>query len=90
MANNSDRYAAIWEQADGPAWHARHGLTAAQYQQAFDQPLAEGYRLKCVSGYSLQIDAMNSDVLGYVKYNFNNLLTTFESELVQAQREHED
>jgi arginine decarboxylase-like protein len=28
----------------------------------------------------------NSDVLGYVKYNSNNLLTVFESELIQAQR----
>jgi Bacterial tandem repeat domain 1 len=53
MANNSDRYAAIWEKADGPAWQARHGLTSAQYQQAFDQLLAEGYRLKCVSGYAI-------------------------------------
>ena len=30
----------------------------------------------------------NSDVLGYVKYNSNNLLTVFESELVQAQRDN--
>jgi len=30
----------------------------------------------------------NCDVLGYVKYNSNSLLTTFESELVQAQRDN--
>jgi hypothetical protein len=48
-----DRYAAIWEQRDGPPWQARHGLNAAQYQQVFDQLAAEGYRLVHVSGYDV-------------------------------------
>jgi hypothetical protein len=30
-----DRYAAIWEKREGPAWQARHGLTSAQYQNVF-------------------------------------------------------
>jgi V8-like Glu-specific endopeptidase len=47
----SDRYAAIWEQSAGPAWVARHGLTSAQYQQAFDELVAQGFRLVHVSGY---------------------------------------
>lgn len=47
------RYAAIWDKQSGPAWAARHGLSAAQYQQAFDQLSAQGYRLKMVSGYSV-------------------------------------
>lgn len=49
----STRYAAIWDKASGPAWVARHGLTAAQYQAAFDQYVAQGYRLKMVNGYSV-------------------------------------
>src|SRR5262245_2084837 len=48
------RYAAIWEQAPGPAWEARHGLTAAQYQATFDSLVAQGYRLVHVAGYSVQ------------------------------------
>ena len=47
-----ERYAAIWEKTSGPAWVARHGLTAAQYQQAFDDYTHQGYRLRHVSGYS--------------------------------------
>ena len=31
------RYAAIWEERDGPAWVARHGLTPSQYQNQFDE-----------------------------------------------------
>jgi urease beta subunit len=45
-----DRYAAIWEQVSGPAWVARHGMTSAGYQQEFDRLVAQGYRLRLVSG----------------------------------------
>ncbi|MEJ8854522.1 papain-like cysteine protease family protein [Variovorax robiniae] len=47
------RYTAIWDKVSGPAWTARHGLTAAQYQQAFDENAKQGYRLKMVNGYSV-------------------------------------
>lgn len=47
------RFAALWEQGQGGAWVARHGLTSAQYQQAFDSYLAQGYRLRTVSGYGV-------------------------------------
>lgn len=47
------RYAAIWEKSPGPAWEARHGLTAAQYQAQFNALLGQGYRLICVSGYEV-------------------------------------
>ena len=40
-----ERYAAYL------AWVARHGLTPAQYQAAFDQFTRQGYRLSVVSGY---------------------------------------
>jgi CubicO group peptidase (beta-lactamase class C family) len=45
------RFSAIWEQEAGPDWIARHRLTAAQYQQLFDDLSGLGYRLRCVSPY---------------------------------------
>jgi hypothetical protein len=48
-----DRYAAIWEKSEGPAWVARHGLSAQAYQQEFDNWVGQGFRLKLVSGYSV-------------------------------------
>jgi polyglycine hydrolase-like protein len=47
-----DRYAAVFEQKGGPPFQARHGLTAAQYQQTFDQLVPQGFRPVIVSGYS--------------------------------------
>jgi uncharacterized ParB-like nuclease family protein len=48
-----DRYAAIWEADGGPPFTARHGLDSDQYQQTFDQLVAQGFRLTDVSGYSV-------------------------------------
>ena len=50
--NGTAHFAAIWERGSSPAWVARHGLTSAEYQAAFDQFVREGYRLVHVSGYS--------------------------------------
>lgn len=44
-----ERYAAIFEQGPGPAWVARHGLTSAAYQQAYDRLVPQGYRPRWVS-----------------------------------------
>ncbi len=46
-------YAAIWEKSPGPAFQARHGLNSQQYQQAFDQLVGQGFRLKLVNGYTV-------------------------------------
>jgi len=46
-------YAAIWVQASGPAWQARHAMTSDQYQQMFDQLTGQGYRPTWVSGYAV-------------------------------------
>ena len=46
------RFAAIFEQSGGPPWMARHGLSASDYQAAFDSAGAQGYRLTHVCGYS--------------------------------------
>src|SRR6266705_1375406 len=51
--DGEDHYAAIWEQRGGVAWEARHGMTADQYQQTFDQLVSQGYRLVQVNGYSI-------------------------------------
>lgn len=48
----SARFNAVWVKRGGPAWAARHGLTAAAYQVAFDQLVAEGFRPLVVSGYA--------------------------------------
>ncbi|MFE7136044.1 serine hydrolase [Streptomyces sp. NPDC057638] len=40
-----ERFACLWERAAGPAWSARHGLTAAEYQVAFDTHRDQGFRL---------------------------------------------
>jgi hypothetical protein len=50
---SEDLYVACWEKSAGPAWEARHGLTAADYQSTFNTLVGKGYRLKCVSGYEL-------------------------------------
>lgn len=49
----TDYYAAVWEQRPGPAWQARHGLTAARYQEEFDKLTSQGYRPINVSGYTV-------------------------------------
>jgi hypothetical protein len=46
------RFAAIWEKREGVAFVGRHGLTASEYQRAFDEQLAAGFQLVCVNGYS--------------------------------------
>ena len=51
------RFNGVWEQRDGPAWQARHGLTSDEYQATFDALVQQGYRLVCVSGYAENGDA---------------------------------
>jgi hypothetical protein len=46
------RFNAVWVKRDGPAFQARHGLTAQQYQETFDSLAGQGFRLTCVSGYA--------------------------------------
>ncbi len=46
------RFNAVWVQRPGPAWAARHGLTATTYQLVFDQLVAQGFSPTAVSGYA--------------------------------------
>lgn len=48
-----ERYAAIWEKGNGPAFVARHGLMPQAYQQEFDHWVGQGFRLKLVNGYAV-------------------------------------
>jgi len=45
------RFACIFQQGATGPWVARHGLTAQQYQAAFDEFTSQGYQLDWVSGY---------------------------------------
>jgi Bacterial tandem repeat domain 1 len=45
-----DRRDALRQQGSGP-WQARHGLTAAGYQQAFDNLRNQGFMPVQVAGY---------------------------------------
>ncbi len=51
--SGSGTFAAVWNQSSG-SWVARHGLTSAQYQSAFDNFVGQGYQLIDVEGYSGQ------------------------------------
>src|SRR5215469_7604729 len=55
---SQDLYAAIWRKIPGaPAWQARHGMTAADYQAFFDQVTAQGYKPVVVCGYGDGVQA---------------------------------
>jgi Polyglycine hydrolase-like, structural repeat len=47
------RFATVWSKVDGPPWVARHNLTSAEYQSAFDALASVGYRLISLSGYAI-------------------------------------
>lgn len=48
----TSRYSSIWEPLDGVAWQARHGISAADYQQTFTELATQGYRLVDVDVHS--------------------------------------
>ncbi|MDT0453113.1 serine hydrolase [Streptomyces hesseae] len=50
---NGERFACVWDRYAGPAWEARHGLTAQEYQDEFDAQNQHGFRLVRVVGYSI-------------------------------------
>jgi len=51
---NKTYYSGIWEKTAGPAWNARHGMTAAQYQNTFNDMSRDGYGITHVSAYSVK------------------------------------
>lgn len=54
MPDDGSRYAAIWVKDDGAPFVAHHGMTAAQYQQQFDQLVGgQGFVLSLVNGHTV-------------------------------------
>lgn len=51
--NDAVRFAALWEKKSGPAWVARHGMTASSYQSQFNYWTSRGYRLTWIQGYAI-------------------------------------
>ena len=51
--NGKAHYAAIWKKTGGGAWKARHGMTAAKYQDAFNAYKAQGYKPMHVDAYTV-------------------------------------
>lgn len=51
VVNGKEMFAAVWEKTTGNEQIARHNLTAAKYQDAFNEYTAKGYDLKVISGY---------------------------------------
>src|SRR5437870_6262235 len=58
----ADYYAGIWEQNDGRAWQAFHGLNASDYQTRFNQYTSQGYRPVHVAGYGVNGTALYSGI----------------------------
>ncbi|BCY07593.1 hypothetical protein [Actinoplanes sp. L3-i22] len=52
-SGGQERFAAVFEQRQGPTFQARHNLTSAQYQQFFDTVVPQGFRPTILSGYSV-------------------------------------
>ena len=46
-------FATIWEQQQGPAWEARHGLGAADWQAEFEALTRRGFSLRRVAAYAV-------------------------------------
>jgi Bacterial tandem repeat domain 1 len=44
-------FVAVFEQGAGPQFEIRHNLTSDDYQQTYDQLVAQNYRPRIVSGY---------------------------------------
>ena len=51
------RFNAVWVKRSGPAFQARHNLTAQQYQATFDDLVRQGFRPTTVSGYAINGEA---------------------------------
>jgi CubicO group peptidase (beta-lactamase class C family) len=52
VVNSEERFAAYFEKSAGSPQVCRHAMTSAQYQQAFNDTVAQGYRLVLVNGYT--------------------------------------
>jgi hypothetical protein len=51
-ADDGTRYAAIWEKTAGPAFVARHSMSAQVMQQEFDKQMGQGWCITLINGYA--------------------------------------
>ncbi len=51
--NGSERYAALFEKKNGPAWIAKHSLSGADYQTQFNTLSGQGYQVSFISAYKV-------------------------------------
>ncbi len=58
-AGGNERYAALFEKKNGPAWVAKHAMSSADYQANVNTLAGQGYEVSYISGY---------EVGGQVKY----------------------
>jgi len=78
--DNVDYYAAIFEKkSDGRAWIARHRLTGQAYQGEFMNQYYQGYRLKCISGYTISNAARYAAIWDNQYVSPSNLNTLLQS-----------
>lgn len=52
LGGSVPRYAGIWIKRSGPAWQARHAMTAASYQTTCNALAAQGYRPIRISAFA--------------------------------------
>lgn len=46
------RFASVWEKTGGPAWRGRHGLSSGEYRAAKAELEGQGFKPRCLSGYT--------------------------------------
>ncbi|MCA9840029.1 MAG: hypothetical protein KC422_24175 [Trueperaceae bacterium] len=51
--NGTTYFAALWDKSTGPAWTARHGMSASSFQNYINSYANSGYKMSDVSGYSI-------------------------------------
>lgn len=52
LDGGTPRFAGVWVKQAGPAWQARHAMTAVNFQTAFNALSAQGYRLRRISAFA--------------------------------------
>jgi len=48
-----EKYAALFEKTNGPAWIAKHSMSGADYQSNFTSLARQGYQISFISGYEV-------------------------------------
>jgi CubicO group peptidase (beta-lactamase class C family) len=77
--NGIDYYAVIFEKkAEGRPWIARHRMTARAYEGELVNQYYQGYRLKCISGYTIK------DVARYAAVWQNPFLSSSDLERIDG------